>query len=539
MQPGASPLVLIADDEVNTSMMLQHLFEREGFRVARVNNGIQALDFVFHQRPDLILLDIRMPGMNGFEVLGKLRESETGATIPTILITANARQPADVALGLNLGADDYIYKPFAPQELLARAQSKLRSRQLEDALQQRSRELEALLGISEQMNQSLAQGEVLDVALELIADKIPCEIAVILKFGEIPEQDEFRAVNVGENREFRLAQSSIHILHHLDYVGDFALWTPEETPLFGEQKSGMVAKLVHGSNVIGALVITSDQTLYDDPQLRLFGGLARQVALALHNAQLYALLMNYATRLEEMVNERTAELEAAQKMLIRSEKLASIGHLAASIAHEINNPLMPIRNLLEDIVEDLQSRHVDYDEQSIEIIQSSLERIRGIVSRLLEFSRDSNAEMSVLDINAVLEGVIALNRKYFQHERIEIVANLRESPHIHGSKDQLEQVFMNIALNAQAAMKSGGTFTVTTSHNANEVIVEMNDTGHGIDSEHLNRIFDPFYSTKPSGTGLGLFVSHGIIQAHNGSIDVRSKVGAGTTFTIRLPAHPA
>src|SRR5687768_17565512 len=125
--------------------MLQRIFEREGYQVRAVNDGLSALEAAQEIIPDLILLDIRMPGMNGFDVLRLLRESEITAGIPTILLTANAREPADVALGLNLGADDYMYKPFAPQELVARAQSKMKARQLEDALQRRTQELGALL----------------------------------------------------------------------------------------------------------------------------------------------------------------------------------------------------------------------------------------------------------------------------------------------------------------------------------------------------------------------------------------------------------
>ena len=238
-----------------------------------------------------------------------------------------------------------------------------------------------------------------------------------------------------------------------------------------------------------------------------------------------------------MVAERTSELESAQKLLIRSEKLASIGHLAASIAHEINNPLMPIRNLLDEIVEDLEQNQVQFDYKAIKIIQESLERIRGIVSRLLEFARDTGPDMQLLDVSTLLEGIITLNRKFFQHARIEVEADLPPLPSIYGSKDQLDQVFMNLALNAQAAMENGGKLVISARAEGEHVVVEFTDTGCGIPPEAIDKIFDPFYSTKPNGTGLGLFVSHGIIQGHHGTIEVRSVENQGTTFTIRLPIH--
>src|SRR5258707_3738097 len=129
-KPQNSPLVLVADDEVHTTVMLARIFEREGYRIHTANDGATALDAAQKLLPDLILLDIQMPLMDGFEVLSALRENPLTATIPTIIVTAKARQPTDVAHGLNLGADDFIHKPFDPRELLARAENKIRARQL-------------------------------------------------------------------------------------------------------------------------------------------------------------------------------------------------------------------------------------------------------------------------------------------------------------------------------------------------------------------------------------------------------------------------
>ncbi len=137
----------------------------------------------------------------------------------------------------------------------------------------------------------------------------------------------------------------------------------------------------------------------------------------------------------------------------------------------------------------------------------------------------------------MIRGVLDLNRKFFEHSRIQVITDLPPLPYVMASKDQLEQVFMNLALNAQAAMSRGGVLTVTARQEGDEIVITFSDTGCGIPAENLERIFDPFFSTKPSGTGLGLFVSHGIIQGHNGKIEVESEVEVGTTFTIRLPVH--
>jgi signal transduction histidine kinase len=298
----------------------------------------------------------------------------------------------------------------------------------------------------------------------------------------------------------------------------------------------MVVPIEHGDKLLGMLVLATQDTEYDENHIRLFKGISRQAALTLRNAQLHEIQANYAEHLHEMVIARTSELQSAQQMLIRSEKLASVGHLAASIAHEINNPLQPIRIHLEHMIEDLQNDD-PIDRIAIENIQSSIERITRIVSQLLEFTgkRSTESDIQFLDLRRTLEGVINLNRKLFEQSGITLSSDLNPLPAIYGNKDQLEQVFMNIILNAQAATQKGGKLEIRAGVEAGFIVIQFADTGCGIPADKINNIFDPFYSTKPNGTGLGLFVSYGIIQNHHGIIEVESKVNAGTTFSIRLP----
>jgi signal transduction histidine kinase/CheY-like chemotaxis protein len=531
------PLVLVADDEIPTTVMLQRIFEREGYHVECVNDGISALEAAQRLLPDLILLDIQMPRMNGFDVLRTLRENASTAAIPTILITAKARQPSDVAKGLNLGADDYMNKPFDPRELLARAESKIKARQLEETLHRRSQELAALLRAGEELNQHLEVSELLDLVLYLALDLLPGDAAVAYQVDE--QRQIITARMKGKNDSRPPSQLDHKLLVRSFFERNPAVLWPEDEPLVEGFAQGMAVPLEHGANVLGILVLLGNSVEYDENHLRLFRGIGRQAALAMRNAQLYEIQANYALHLEDMVAARTAELQSAQQMLIRSEKLASIGHLAASIAHEINNPLQPIRNILDDMSEDLQ-RARPVDPRDIAILQESVERIRRIVSQLLEFTgkrTTGDSTVQLLDISSVVEGIITLNRKFLEKERVTVTANLPLLPRVYGSKDQLEQVFMNLTLNAQAAMAGGGNLEISVSLDGEEIVVEFADTGCGIPPEQIDRIFDPFYSTKPNGTGLGLFVSYGIIQSHHGTIEVESKVNVGTTFTLRFPAH--
>jgi signal transduction histidine kinase/CheY-like chemotaxis protein len=537
--PTNTPLVLVADDEPHTTVMLSRIFEREGYRVESANDGAAALEMAQRLLPDLILLDIQMPLMNGFEVLTALRDNPLTSTIPTIIVTAKARQPSDVAYGLNLGADDFIHKPFDPRELLARAESKIRARQLEETLQRRTQELEALLRVGEELNQHLEVNDLLNLVPYLALDLLPGDLAAIYQFDD--NQRSPLNFNIqGKNSGITYSElNHTEIINQFLEVNDAILWPGQSSPLVEKYTSGLAVPLNHGGNLLGMLMLVMQDTVYDANHLRLFVGIGRQAALALRNAQLYEIQANYALHLEDMVEAKTAELHSAQQLLIRAEKLASIGHLASSIAHEINNPLQPIRINLEDMLEDIQN-NAAIDVRAIKSTQESVERIRRIVSQLLEFAgkRSTNdVELQGLNISELVEGVINLNRKFFEKENMRIVSELTPTLSIMGNKDQLEQVFMNLTLNAKAAMNAGGTLHIYTRADKDEITIQFTDTGCGIPEDAINRIFDPFFSTKPNGTGLGLFVSYGIVQGHHGTIEVESKVNQGTTFSIRLPTH--
>ncbi|MCA9906108.1 MAG: GAF domain-containing protein, partial [Anaerolineae bacterium] len=410
---------------------------------------------------------------------------------------------------------------------------------LEEDLERRTRELEALLGVSEQFNQTILMDELLDLIPNMALDLIPAVAGVIYLFDESGNVTGARVQareslsNPEALTEPAFARKALRWLEK----PIARTWTADDT-LLPQFESGMIAPLREGKNTLGLLMLIA-QSPFDDHRLRLFDGIARQAALALRNAELYDIKARYASELEMRVEERTRELQSTQQMLVRQEKLASLGHLAASIAHEINNPLMPIRNLLDDLVEELEDSQVEIDTKAITIIQDSLERIRKIVRQLLDFTgrRTEGPDLHFIDIGPIVEGIIDLNRKLLEQSKIKIETELPKLDAVYGSKDQLEQVFMNLTINAQAAMPKGGTLRICTWQDDEEIVIEFEDTGIGIAPEHIDRVFDPFFSTKPEGTGLGLFVTYGIIGSHNGTITAESKVGTGTRFTIRLPIH--
>jgi two-component system NtrC family sensor kinase len=531
------PLILVADDQKPTAVMLERVFEYEGYQVQSVYDGIAAIETARTLIPDLILLDINMPGISGFDVLRQLREDTTTSSIPTILITAMA-DLTNIVQGLNLGADDYLRKPFHPQELLARAQSKMKARQLEENLQRRTQELEALLRVGEELSQYLDVHDLLDFILYLVADLLPCEIVAIFRMDENQTIEDQR-IQKKDGTQFGGDFDAEAIKDHIIKVDASALWDAEK-PLLPEYSYGIFVPLKHAGFVRGALLV-GNRKPYDESHLRVFTGISRQAILALSNAELYEIQANYAQHLEDMVAERTSELESAQQMLVRSEKLASVGRLAASIAHEVNNPLLPIQINLENMQEDIREGRL-IDLEDIDKTLESVDRIKHIVENLLEFTRKRDMgkwDVQSININDVINTILQLNQKYFEQENVEVEAHLTPIPDIPGNKYQLEQVLMNLALNAKDAMPDGGKLVIESGVENKGIFVRVKDTGIGIPQDRIETIFEPFNSTKPDGNGLGLFISYGIIEKHNGSIHVDSKPGLGASFELRFPTPTA
>ena len=233
-------------------------------------------------------------------------------------------------------------------------------------------------------------------------------------------------------------------------------------------------------------------------------------------------------------------LQETHLQLVSSEKMASLGKLAAGIAHEINNPLGGILIYSSLMMEDLPEE--DPRRGDLARIVQETGRCKEIVKSLLEFARQTEPKMEPTDINrAINDGLFFLVNQALFHN-IQIVKKLDSFlPFVRGNASQLKQVFMNIIVNAAEAIHGNGTLTITTSPapDRKTVYVEFTDTGEGIPEENFNRIFDPFFTTKEvgKGTGLGLATSYGIVEDHGGKISVKSKVGEGTTFTIELPIH--
>jgi len=260
-------------------------------------------------------------------------------------------------------------------------------------------------------------------------------------------------------------------------------------------------------------------------------------------------LRESARTLEQKVEKRTRELRRAQAETMRGEKLASVGLLASGVAHELNNPLTGILTFSHLLREKMPDKSPDAEDMDLVIRETK--RCAAIIKRLLDFAREKQPEKKFTDLNQIITDTVRIVEQPAHLRDIEIVVDLdRSLPPIWIDADQIKQVIMNMVVNAQHAVEEKGNITIRTRRaldprvSAAEakpmVAISIIDTGCGIPEKNLKRIFDPFFTSKDvgRGTGLGLSVSHGIVEAHGGFIEVESRVGEGSTFRIFLPLTP-
>ncbi len=263
--------------------------------------------------------------------------------------------------------------------------------------------------------------------------------------------------------------------------------------------------------------------------------IAEQVAIATANAQLYAETRELAQDLERRVEERTRELRETQEQMMRSEKLAVATQLAAAIAHEINNPLQSMRLYLELMAENQANGTLE--QKYFDVVQEQVDRIAGIVSRLLEqLYQPTEETITAIDLNAIITDLVNLFDRQLRDSHITLDLELCPTlPTIMGARNGLRQVCLNVLLNAIESMPEGGTLNISSSRQGDRVCLTIADSGIGIPPDEVSRVFDPFYTTKQHGTGLGLTVSYRTIQEHGGDLAIESEPGSGTTVHVVLP----
>lgn len=540
------PRILIVEDDPEMLDLIRAMLSQANSVAEAVlvaYSGEEALDVLHREQRaghaiDLVLLDIMMPRMDGYEVIARVK-ADPDLRRTSFIVTTALDSVSSKTLGLGIGADDYLTKPFDPRELLARIDAVMRIRRSEQALRRRNQELAALVEINRVVTSSLDLDEVLDATMEGIREIMQVEAGSLVLLDEETGELTYRKT-LGLTPDWvegQPVQPDKGVVGHVIASDEAKLVNDvERDPHFSgelvEVMGGVVPETIlcvpltiRDSNVGAIELINKLDGAFDEQDLDLLTAMAASVAVAVENANLYAELADFA-----------AELERSQAKLVQAEKMAAIGRLAASLAHEVNNPLQAIHNSLHlSMHEGLAQERRD---QYLGMAQSEVERLIEIVQRMLDFYRPSRGGVESADLNQVVDNVLALARKRFQHGDIQVhthfAADLPEIPIV---SDQISQVLLNLVINAVEALPDGGDLWLETelSDREDEVLLSVRDNGLGMPSEQMSNLFEPFYTTKSEGTGLGLAISYGIVERHGGTIEVSSQSGQGTTFVVRLP----
>jgi signal transduction histidine kinase len=473
---------------------------------------------------DLLLVDIRMPDVDGFEVIAHAQRIQPD--VAALVMTGYGTVETAIR-ALRQGVDGLLLKPFDRGDELIKAvqQALADNQQKRDA--SRTQALRPLFSITESLLSETQPDRLLDLISSAICGYLRCSHAgYYLTTGGGPLQLQVERGNpfVGKLdpilNQVNAANAPTLILskgpraaqfkRQLVYLGlGSAIFVPVVRPSF---RSVLYAAR------------DPQEPSFQESDFEMFQILARQAAAALENARLYAAQLEYVRKMEE-----------SQKALLQVEKMATAGRLSASIAHEVNNPLQAVQNCLhlaarEDLPPEKRQEYFD-------LARVELDRLTLTVKRMLDFYRPGPVQNEKLSLPEILDHVLHLMAKQLSERSVivdfEIPDNL---PPILAVGSQIQQVFINLILNASDAMPEGGQLRISARAVRGGVEILFQDNGPGIPHEKQANIFEPFFSTKDGGTGLGLTVSYNIITAHGGSLELLSDRGPGACFKVLLPS---
>lgn len=365
-------------------------------------------------------------------------------------------------------------------------------------------------------------------------DLLECKMAVGV------DVEKIKGIELPLDPEASIVSRSV--MEKKPYIIPDARMDPRVNPVLKEKfnlHSLVVIPLFTKERVLGA--IAADHT---EPGRRLTKEtldsvmtFAQQAGLAIQNASMYQELKNFSRQMEEKIQKTTADLRKTEAQLIRSEKLAALGQLAAGIAHEIRNPLTSINILIHSLRERLPSENSQ--QEDLKVIEEEIHRMNEIVDQFLRFAKPAPPFFEKTDVLSIVEETLQLLRLQAEKQRIAVEREFQALPMILIDPEQMKQAMLNLLLNAIQAMPEGGLLTLKgrNSEEGQWIHLSIQDSGMGISGEDIDKLFDPFFSTKEGGIGLGLSITHRIIDQHHGKIEVESSPGMGTLFTVWLPIH--
>ncbi len=520
--------ILVVDDEPGISQLCERLLARAGFEVETTNDPRAGLARLQNAGFDLLLADIRMPGLDGFAVMeaGQRAQPDLAVVIMTGFGTLETAMQA-----LHQGADGLILKPFEQgSELVKTVRAALKERQ-QKTENARLRAIRPLLGMAETLFSETEPERLHTLVLDAVGQHLASPHAALYqrKAGEASLQ---RVAGRGRSLPEDYSRAAAGPVGRADHW-NIPIWVFCEGPGEPDLQQAVAAAGLGAALCMpvgragGGLVLLAGrdpgEPNFQLADLELFGILARQADAALENARLVAEL-----------RARAQQIEAQQRALTQAEKMAAVGRLTASIAHEVNNPLQSVQNCLHlaSRPELSAAERADY----FRMAEEELDRLMQTVQRMLDYYRPGAIDRKATSIPETLEKTLALLERQLAEGNVKTRLTLPDDlPPALAVANQLQQVFFNLTLNALEAMPEGGELKISATREADQVVIRFRDTGRGIPAAQREQIFEPFVSAKEGGSGLGLSVSYGILTAHGGTLELEPVKGKGACFRVSLP----
>jgi signal transduction histidine kinase/FixJ family two-component response regulator len=517
-----TPIVFVVDDEPGIALLCKRLLTRAGYNVETQTSPREAINYLKDNKIDLLLVDIRMPEVDGFEVIQHAQQLQPDAAM--LIMTGHGTVETAIR-ALRQGVDGLILKPFSKgSELVDAVKLALAdSQQKRDAA--RTQALRPLFSVTESLLSETRREPLLDLIINAICLHLQCSYAACYQ-----KKDGKFSLLASRGKELpklffdlitRVDDSSSTMLINANGPGDPSLRKNLSALNLGAVI--LVPILRPNLRMVLCAARTTNEPPLRESDLELFQILARQAAVALENSRLYAEQLDYVRKVEE-----------SQKALLQAEKMAAAGRMSASIAHEVNNPLQAVQNCLH--LAGRQDLPQEKRDEYFGLARTELERLIVTVRRMLDFYRPGATSLEKVDLAEMLQYILNLMSKQLSESNVKIIVDfIGTIPTIKAVGSQMQQVFINLILNAVDAMPDGGVLNITTRPLKGGIEIMFQDRGTGIPLEKQANIFEPFFSTKDGGTGLGLTVSYNIITAHGGTLELLPERGPGACFRIFLP----
>lgn len=529
--------IFIIDDEPGIVSLCTRFLMRAGYEVQGVSEPGEGLETLKTLQFDLLLVDIRMPGLDGFKVIEIARTYQP--EIAVVIMTGFGTLETAIR-ALRQGADGLILKPFENGDDLVKTVADALKVRREKQEVSRLRAIRPLLSLTESMFSETRTDVLLDLILSAIQSQLNAEHAMIYQ-REAGDSYLSLLAGIGRSISEEHARAGGGILARADHW-DVPIWINREgpgesglaekssdgdfKPLLEEKEfSGLICLPVKrgGGSLVFVAARDADRPGFHLADIEAFGLMARQADIALENSRLYEELRAYVRQVEE-----------SQHALIQAEKMSAVGRLTASIAHEVNNPLQAVQNCLHLG----QRRELSEDQRAeyLQMAEEEMDRLMGTVQRMLDFYRPGALKRSTIEVTVLIDKVLALLDKQIQDQDISVLRAYPENPPlVTVVANQLQQVFFNLLLNAMDAVVRGGTIEINVRVKDDMVVADFRDSGPGVDPNVKNTLFEPFVSSSDDGTGLGLSVSYGILIAHNGNLELVEDDRTGACFRVTIP----